>query len=544
MSGEFDDMVSDDGLLRMPRRVGWMEPKASFRDGVRISSDTGESSSRVVMTKDDLEARLDAVGDDPEAQGDLLREFLSDLLEEDDSTGPEVQTGGDTDSEDKEGDGAAEEQVEAVEVRGETWSSENRFSYAGFTAYHRLNKTRGMFRELSRVVTLLEWKLDPGLVVKKFPFFNKSFKSSSKNKEQELKERTTKAELFHPTVTHAKQSVEPPGLQTLPAWNKLPSAETRPGWLREFMTGLWFTSIASDDGQLTPEAWGLETVGSDSCCLSVSVPESLAGRFLAGSPGEVGGYLKRYLGRRLERTLGDVDMAAVWVRSGVATAPVTMFLFIRAFKNSIGDDLYVVEREGRFYRSLVRHRVPISPQGPLLVESGWMEYHAKLEDDRRRRGEGLAVDDLSDIDVDSYSHTTGFDIPESVAAVGSASHRRWRRYAEHLQLPSWMGASTLMLIKDVLVHEEDLVKERKHLADRRAKRKHASVKWKPADQARLDVLVKAHESLAGVRVYRGSPAQLSALIYGSGEVLGEYCQSEHKAGPARDLYQEIRASPA
>lgn len=535
MDLDFDDGGEGEyGLRRTPGRLE-VKPTAtySFRDGKSEQPGACALPPKSRMSGEEMAARLDASDGDPEALEAIAKEFFGELFEDEpDQPGLSVETPPNAGTSGKE---------EPVEEIGSTWSSERRFSYAGLKASHRLNRARGLFRELARAVTLLDWKLDPVLGVKNFPFLNKSINNSSLKTDKRLKEEKGEAELFHRAVSYDTQAVDPPELLRLPAWNKLPKVETRPGWLRELMTGLWFISIARDDGEITPEAWAQDRVSSDSCCLAFSIPAQLSQRFLTGSSGLIGAYLNRYLARRLATTLGRVDMAAVWVRSGVPSTPVTVFLFLRAYNASLGDDLFAVEREGRFHRTLVRHGIPIFEQGPLLLLADMADLHTKLDEDRRRRVEGEVVDDLSDIDLDSYSYQTGFDLPDSVSMVGSYSHRRWQRFAERHELPGWMSASTLMLLKDVLIHAPDLVKERKHLVERSAKRRFRSTNWKAADQVRLDVLAKLHETLSGVRVYRGSPAQLAAMIYGSGDVIGEYCQSEHKAGAARELYDVIRA---
>lgn len=534
-----------DGSLGIPRRLE-IKP-TQWHLGKRVEpKDVVDSPPGPTMSYDEFMAKADAAAGDPDAEAALAKEFFGDLYpgDDEDSDGFEDPVGIATGSSPEEEQGLGETGSEAAEEIGSTWSSEQRFSYAGLKASKRLKKTQSLFRDLSRQVTLLNWLSAPELAVKKFPFFIKSIKTSSKSKDQELKERKRIPELFCHPVSPSTLGIALPGIEKLPAWSKLPKQETRAMWLRELVTGLWFTSISTDDADPTPESWMHEPVGSHSGCLAFDLPEVKSRRFLTESPGKVGAFLKRYLDRRLETEIGSVDMAAVWRRSAVNPAAVTVFLFIRSACSTLGEDQFTVESEGRLHRSLIKHGIPIASHGPLRVEDPdhWLAFLTKLEGDVQRRDGGENVDDLADLDVENYDPVSGLQVPDDVISAGNGAHLRWRRYAERCHLPRWLSADTLMLMKDVLIHAQDLVKERKHLADRRAKRRHWKTKWTPADQSRLDVLVKAHASLDGVRLYRGSPAQLASMIYSSGEVLGEYCQSQHKAGCARNLYEAIRSA--
>jgi len=329
-----------------------------------------------------------------------------------------------------------------------------------------------------------------------------------------------------------------------PQWSKLPGKDKRAPELDALITAVR-VAVLANDGSSPLNSWVTEPLGDDVCCIAVDLEPAEAERFLGREAGEPGKYLRRVLAERLTSLLGSVSMAAVWVRPNEAPEAVRVYLVLRTQSEEMLDHKYQVDRERRFYGRLLEHAVPHTPDGmPLRIslEAEASYLGMTLDEHRQAFDPHLNEEARGPLDVEEYVPGSGFLTAEELEASRQRSCARWKREAMKAGVPYWMNAKVLQLIQDVLAYDDGDVKQRKQLTAKKEKWRSPPL---PESQAlRLDTLSFLHEPLRGLRLLRGSPAQLLAAIYGSGVVIGDYTQSEFKAGRAKTLYTQLRARAA
>jgi hypothetical protein len=424
-------------------------------------------------------------------------------------------------------------------------STEVRLTWEAFSARNRIRRNKKTIREFSRRVWTLRWKLDstPGLDPwgKKFPFLHKDITTITNKEEIDNKKIEAQEVLPRPHLLTLRQ----PMFTKLPAWKRLPAEAKRPREIQEIIAGARFTSIAFS-GDVTPSNWWSEIPGHEVCCLSIDLPSDAASRFLAGEHGDVGAALHRNIIRRLDRDLGGVEVAAVWVRPPEdPSAAVRLFLMIRAMCKSNLQDVEVVDRCKRFHRSLVKHGVKFSSDGPLWVSPADLADYLGLSVDefevRSYSSKEFDRDAIDPIDIEEFTPEAGFASSTEIDVHAAKSHAKWLDFVAKHGLPSWFSARIEQRLKDCFLHAPQHVRERQRL---KALRKDVgSIMWSKmtAEVAALKRYKSMEAPTTGIRIYRGSPAQFAALIAQSGELLGSYCDTRHKAGAAKDLYEQLRA---
>jgi hypothetical protein len=399
---------------------------------------------------------------------------------------------------------------------------------------NRIYKNWLLFRKFSKQVTLLAWE-------EKFPFLHKVITTEDSSSFKDLPEEQ---EEVHPRTTGRFEELPGPVMCKLPAWNKLPSASDRSPELTEIITGARFASV-SLDGELDAGRWLLDLPGSEVCCLSIDLHGDAAKRFLRGENGNVGAALHRSLRRRLERDLGDLAIAAIWVRpTSESEDDVRVFLLLRSGDTTNARCMGDWDQGKRHFASLIRHGVKLSDSDKPL----------SIPDEEERAGYyGLTVAEMharfptwsenpiyTDVEEREYTPESGFASQEEIEARAAASHVKWNRYASRHALPSWFCHRFVERLQDCLVHAPEHVRSRQKLKAKIIKGHYFGGRTSKTDRIELARLENMQLPPWYIRFYRGSPAQLAAVAVRSGTVLGEYFDSRHKAGRAKELYEQIR----
>ncbi|MEO9228121.1 MAG: hypothetical protein ABI216_04070 [Devosia sp.] len=416
-------------------------------------------------------------------------------------------------------------------------SQHMRWTWQAFYAYRNLRMIRPLARNLSRRVFGVDWEPRSGdPKAKNFPFLIKSSSFSSKRISKAFNEEWEVPHQVHP---ERRIPAGEPTMPDMPAWNKLPATRDRPLALRELVVGVRFASIAFQ-GPLSPQDWAHTIPGSDVLCMSIDLNEEAAHRFLAGDGGDVGKSLKRRLLRRLDHRGNDGEMtaAAIWTRpTGSSSCTVRVFILFQEDSAGAAFDVEREDRNRRFWHALQKHNVEVSPDGmPLKVLREHLAPYL-----------GLSAEELDsrwDADVDApeiqeYTPTDGFSSPEELARRREQSHRKWIQFTSRLGMPPWINTEFMKRVQDYFFFPQEHVRARDRLLALRKKYRYAPYKFTKAKQQALTLAQLRELSPGDICVFKCSPAQFAALAVRGGEVLGEYCDSAHKAGRAKELYETI-----
>lgn len=415
-------------------------------------------------------------------------------------------------------------------------------TWPAFQAHKRLQKAKLLVRKLSKNVIGLSWQDGSGgALEKKFPFLHKNPALSSA--EKGCKAFREEWELSHQVHPDREILASPPTKPTMPAWNKLPTVEKRSPSLNEVIAGARFTSIAFR-GQVIPQDWAHTVPGSDVMCIAIDLHGEAAARFLAGEYGDVGKSLTRRLLRRLDHrgVTGDVTAGAIWTKPSSSSCPVRVFMMFQQDNSGSAEDVELNDRARRFLTNLRRHGVPVTPgDTPLKVKAGDLATYLGLtEDEITDRGWCGRLYDGGVREIEEYSPEEGFASPEVLATRRKHSFRKWIRFTSKHGLPAWISPEFMELLEDYFFFSAEHVRARDRLRAAKEKSKHAPRGFTKSDRLALERLEQMELSPGDICIFRCSPAQFAAIAIREGVVLGEYFDSAHKAGRAKDLYETIR----
>ena len=459
----------------------------------------------------------------------------------------------DEDRSDHESTGPSE--VDPKDDPEEAWIAETlaapipdqRWTWDAFQARRRILADKAVIREASRRVCCLSWKTgaSPGLIAagKNFPLLDRALNSSSSravvtsNKKKEASSIPTRVGQFQ------IQNIPAPNVPKLPAWKKLPAANERDPELREVIAGMRFASVACD-GSLTVERWLHELPGSEVAFLSFDICAEAAERFLSGEQGAVGVALHRKFLRRLQSVLGDVSMSAIWTRPPDGRpGAVRVFLMLRSKHTGRARDVEELDRSNRYHHSLVRHGVKCSHDGPLRVSDEELAPYigGRLEQFLEVSGsEGYNLTD--EVAIQEFTPECGFATCQEIAMRAAKSHANWNEFTAAHGLPAWLGVDFLRRLYDCMIYSPAHARRRQRMIAKVKRSKYFNCRADKGLVSKLQRMQLMELSRPNTHYYQASPAQFAALAIRSGEVLGEYCDNRHKAGRARKLYEEVRAS--
>lgn len=418
-----------------------------------------------------------------------------------------------------------------------------RWTWDAFQAYRNLRQLRPLIRKLSKRVFSLGWQSDArSSEEKNFPFLPITSSSCFKRGCNAFKEEW---EIPHQPHPEREIPVAKPACPVMPAWNKLPASEKRPSSLRELVAGVRFASVAFQ-GNLTPEDWAHTVPGSDVMCLSIDLQGEAAKRFLDGEGGDVGKSLKRRLLRRLDvrGQYRDVTAAAVWTRpAGSTSCDVRVFIMFQQDSAGAAGDVVLEDRNRRFWRTLQQHKVTVSPDDmPLKVLGKHLAPHL-----------GMSVDELNDLldsdrfgdefpaEIQEYTPEEGFASTEELDRRIDHSFAKWARFTSRHGVPAWISSTFMKRIEDYFFFSPEHTGDRDRLEALKKKAAGRRFMFSKAKRLALTTARLKKLSPGEICLFRGSPAQFAAIAIRDGEWLGDYCDSAHKAGRARDLYESIRA---
>lgn len=416
-----------------------------------------------------------------------------------------------------------------------------RWTRAAFRSQWDLKQTRSLALKLSKRVFGAAWLPSSGAdAAKKFPFSPKSYSSSSKRGCSAFKEEWE----LSPQIRPERIIPAPlPSRPTMPAWEKLPALEKRTPELSEVIAGARFTSIAFR-GEITPQDWAHSLPGSDVLCMSIDLRGEAAERFLSGEHGDVGKSLKRRLLRRLDDRgrFFDLAVGAIWTNPSASSDTVRVFMMFQNDDVGSAGDMEIDDRNRRFWMSLQRHKVSVSPDGMRLIVSA----------DQLAPYLGITVGELEDRwevtcydggvpEIEEYTPEEGFPTPNVLKERREQSYRKWAHFVSQRGLPAWISPRFMELVKDYFCFAPEHVKRRNRLRAAKKKRKFVRRGFTKAQVAELKRLKLMEQSPGGeICIFRCSPAQFAAIAVRDGEVLGEYFDSAHKAGRSKELYEAIR----
>lgn len=401
-----------------------------------------------------------------------------------------------------------------------------------FWAWKRVQTTKALFRKLSSRVFRLKWEEEPvtgtSTAVKKFPFTHRD-RSLCITKETE-EAVISKRELFHPT-RHSQTLIVPEcPATTLPSWGRLSSKVDACRETREALLGARLTAVAFD-GPLTPDQWKNQVIGEDCCFASFDLRSDLAVEFLKGENGGPGAALSRGFVRRTRRKLERSGVCVIWSKPFGAPEDLVRVMVMVRGKN-FHNEADCREMDAGFHcsRNLQQYGIISNP----VVE--WLEI------DHETMASYLGVDPDKSRQLDAYSayHFTpgkGFATNKERQARYVECREAWRRFAAHTGLPSWFSPRMAVHFRRSFLMPKSAFSPAPPTSLTRTaqrRRKFMRRNW----HARMRKHIA--NALADVRFYKGSPAQLAALACRTGEYLGDYCTSEHKAGRAKELYGLIR----
>lgn len=372
----------------------------------------------------------------------------------------------------------------AIEPDDQLPSGSYRLPRAAEFGLRRRDQTLDDIRRLSRLTLQLEWQTEsvPGIsdgeVSSNFSLYN------LRAKKLRAKRRGSSRTFF---PTHHAVPVPLEGMTTkLPAWKNATS--------EELLFGLRVASVAFDGRTAGPEAWGAEHAEDDVGFLSFDLRGNAAERFLSGERGSAAQGLRRGLLRALQSAGEVLGAAACWVAPHDEPGAVTLFLALQARDFSAVEDAIEVDAARRY---IATHT--------SLSQVNWWDYQ-------------------------DYSGEPG------EPGLRSFAGRVWLNTVHGFGMPSWFTSRFLRTMRDYLLTDEAHVNERKRIVANIKKRR-----WTRAAIRRLRELecMELVDAVA-IRFYRGSPAQFAAAAFSRGRFLGAYTDTRHKAGLAKELYEEIR----
>lgn len=451
-----------------------------------------------------------------------------------------------------------DEEDSSLSASDEDWVSEvlngprpeRRWTYDGLRAHHYIRQRRKAMLDARSRVLPLDWDHSElsgaETMARNFPSFVKSLGNLEEDEANALNEEQ---ELFHPGSRSGASVLATPWT-SLPSWRKLPGVAKRSLELQELVSGARFASVAHEDGDL--RSWFWKPVGDNVCSISIELPEDAAQRFLAGERGDVGAAIHRSFRRRLERLLGPVALAAVWVRPPARPQAVTVFLMIRREMATSGWATEELRRSRRFYESLQRHGVELPAKSPIEVIGPHLsDYLGISEEELRPKLPGaldeysespLPTDDPRVARVVDYTPESGLATDEELAEHAERSDQWWAKHTRRYGLPLWFDHRFVGLLQDSFLLSPEHVRERQKVSDALKHRQGLTTstekrRLRTRSSQLLDVELGVKTAIS---YFRASPACFAALASRSGEILGEYCDSRHKAGRAREMYEELR----
>lgn len=386
-----------------------------------------------------------------------------------------------------------------------------RWTKDAWSSRKSITSSRNALRHYAKSVVRTSWKteeLPERHPRKKFPF--SLYKSDAKENQTNSSNREEE-ELFPDRVQVA--SVDYPDPLFLPGWKHLPSSVHRDPRLSELITGLRIASVIHGP-RVSLDAWWAIPPGEDACALSLDIWGEDADRFLAGEGGSPGKALHRWVRRPLERFLGDTSIASVWVDvSTPRRKGVRLFLFLRSESLGNANDMEILDRSDRYFKSLRKHGVPLPPDDmPIWINdlADKAAYFGISEEELERRMDLWPTDGdhIGWIDEQEFTPESGFASDTAIEQRARQSRERWRRIAAGHRLPVWFSERFTRCLQEQLSPRTDS---------------------------------KAFRQRMQMRFYLGSPACLAAVATRSGPVLGEYVDARHKRGAAASLYEQIRA---
>lgn len=418
-----------------------------------------------------------------------------------------------------------------------------RWTRPAFDAYRRLKAARPLALQLSKRVFTGSWQVSSGaLSVKNFPFLLKNI-TAHKGVNRGCSFFKEEWELSHQVHPERMISIPEPTKPVMPAWNKLPATRDRSPELREVVAGARFASIAFR-GELTPEDWAHTLPGSDVLCMTLDLHGDAAQRFLEGEGGDVGKALKRRLLRRLDHrgNSTEVTAAAIWTCPASGASDVRVFIMIQKDDPGLAFDVEREDRNERYWQSLLRHGVQVSPGDmPLWVPREHLApYLGMTESELDGRWDAEDTNWRGVPVIEEYTPEDGFPADEEMARRRESSHRKWVRFTSQHGLPAWIEPTFIKRLRDFIFIDPEQARWRDRLAAKQRKYPRDLRRCTRAERSTLSRLRLSQQSTGEVCIFRCSPAQFAALAVRDGAVLGEYVDSAHKAGRARALYERIR----
>jgi len=330
----------------------------------------------------------------------------------------------------------------------------------------------------------------------------------------------------------------------MPAWKKLPASERRTPELSEIVAGVRFTSIAFR-GDITPQDWAHSLPGSDVLCMSIDLHGKAAQRFLSGEHGDVGKSLKRRLLRRLDHRgyFSDMTVGAIWTKPSASSDTVRVFMMFQKDHDGSASDVELDDRNRRFWISLQRHKVSVSPDGmPLIVMNEDLAPYLGISVEELENRWDVTKSYHGDVpEIDEYTPEEGFPAPNVLQERREHSYRKWAHFVSRRGLPAWISPHFMRLVKDYFCFAPEHVKRRNQLLGAKKKWKFTRYGFTKVQETELTRLTLMELSPGGeICIFRCSPAQFAAIAVRDGKVLGEYFDSAHKAGRSKELYEAIR----
>ncbi|HEU0153308.1 MAG TPA: hypothetical protein VFQ84_08190 [Arenimonas sp.] len=379
-----------------------------------------------------------------------------------------------------------------------------------WSARMRLSNSRNVLRWCAQQVVQLEWDAGaaPGPILRKkapFSLVIKGYSEPTRNDSKKGEE-----DFFPQTIP--VQRLDALGPVWLPSWKNVAREEREIPGLGELIAGLQIASVIHGE-KASLESWWSGLPGDDACALSIDLRGRQALRFYSGEGDGPRSMFRRSFRRRLERVLGETSMAAAWADIGSEKVPgVRLFLFLRSQSTGNAVDREVCDRSDRYFKSLIKHGVPLPPDDmPIWIND--------LDD--KARYFGISREELEDrvtmmpgeasrigwVEEQEFTPEDGFASAAEIEARARRSHDRWRRITADHRLPVWFGERFTWC----LARHFGVSKDAKRFCRR-----------------------------LPMRIYRGSPACLAAVVMRSEPVFGRYVESRHRTAAA-SLYGELRA---
>jgi len=419
--------------------------------------------------------------------------------------------------------------------------------YHAYRANRNLHEVIHLMRDVSRRNMYLSWEVPPQSGMGNVGITSKTSIDNNYSSNKEYKEEEGKKRIFFPTyfpaTPSAARTIEFPELvlPKLPRWKDLGSTDKQPVAVQELLLGLRIASLATG-GNPTLPGWLSDTPEDDVGFLSIELHGDAAIRFLRGEKGSAATGLSRGLLRSLESFTGGVAAAALWTEGADRPGIVTLYMAMRTRDSRNAGEALELDIASRHVRDLEAHGVEVwngkTKPSELAAYYGVSEDNIVACDPRNPFAAQLS--DFIDIpdggDVREYSPKTGFASADEVERRHARAWNSWFRKVHAHGLPSWFTGAFIEQVRDYLLRDPEHSKKRTYTVGRMKK-----MNRKASDRLEMKRLDAMELPLTNLRFYKGSPAQFAALAARSGKVLGSYYDKRHKAGAAKELYEQIRA---